>query len=184
LNSNYFYTTIGTTSTQVWEKFIFENNGTGQHNGDIFIEFWLFSYGNCPTGWHPYGFGDCWKNRPRTTYGYINPGLLTYYTLTGSVSSATDTVKLCYTTTGNCFAASDSDRVNLYSSNWWGSELNVFGWGGASQANFNAGTSLGLTVNNFANGQACGSGSTTGETNNLNLGSCNHYSQYITFTES
>lgn len=186
LNANKFSTTVGSCSTTGGEQFLFNNQGAGNYNGYISIQFWLQNCSPCPTGWNSYG-GNCFVNSPSKNYGYINPSSLTSYTLTGTVSSTGDSSKLCYTTTGNCIASTDSDRLGLYNGKWWSTEYNVFGYGSQSTANFNTGISIGVKINNFQQGQTCGSRGITLETNNMNLGpTCTGGSnlQYITFTES
>jgi hypothetical protein len=101
-----------------------------------------------------------------------------------------DEVNFCVSGVG-CSSISITDQVlNLYL-NWQDSEFNVFGYGDGSQANFNQGTTI--TVTNTLKDQSgnvivpsCASGGYTGETNNLNLGSCsqNIISGQIVFTES
>jgi hypothetical protein len=77
---------------------------------------------------------------------------------------------------------------------WTGSEFNVIGDGGGSQANFNAGTSLTVKID-LTDGTkkkpACTpNAGTTGETNNLNLGACKAFKgkgdavPYVQFVES
>jgi hypothetical protein len=186
LNSNTYTTVVSGKSTTGWEQFIFYNEGTGGNTGTVFIQFWLIGYGACPAGWTAYGT-SCYRNSPAATPGYEGPGTLNYYTVTGSVTSTTDTAKFCNSNAGLCYSTTDSDRVNLYSGNWWDSEYNVFG-SPSSQANFNAGTSLGLKVDNFEPGESCPVTpiSYTAETNNLSLGTCTGSStlQCITFSES
>jgi hypothetical protein len=98
-----------------------------------------------------------------------------------------DEVVFCDSTT--CYSVSVTMYVlNLYSQ-WLDAEFNTLGIGGGSQAVFNAGTHI--TVQNSLHDQktkaitpSCYSDYYTGETNNLNLGTCTHSSSYISFTES
>jgi hypothetical protein len=62
------------------------------------------------------------------------------------------------------------------SDGWTGSEFNIFGIGGGSQADFNAGTALTVEIDltdGTTDVPTCQArDGTTGETNNLNLKSC------------
>jgi hypothetical protein len=110
--------------------------------------------------------------------------------LSGTVSSnGNDTA--VFTDGSTAYSASQPDgTVSLGS--WWGqSEFNVVGNGGGSRAQFNSGTSITvhLAVSDGGTGApSCLSDSgTTGESNNLNLGSCSTAggsSPYIQFKES
>jgi hypothetical protein len=93
-------------------------------------------------------------------------------------------------TGGNCYTMAITDQVvNLYQY-WQDAEFNVFGLGSGSQANFNSGTTI--TVANTLKDQSgnvivpsCANTGYTGETNNLNLGSCSSNSNgQIVFIES
>jgi hypothetical protein len=186
-NSQTFSTTYGGKSTTGWEQFAFINQGTSA--GYAFIQYWMLgyhsSYGNCPAGWIQ-SSGDCYENSNTVSTGYENPAYLNKYTLTGSVSSGSDTSKFCDSNKGKCYSVSGSDSLNLVN-NWWDTEFNVFGYGVGSQANFNTGITLGVETNNFERGQGCSTTGYTGETNNLNLNNnCAGGLQqdYITFSES
>ena len=77
--------------------------------------------------------------------------------------------KKAYKTTGE-------DSVVYLSTGWKESEFNIVGDGGGSEADFNSGSSITVksaVTNGTTNAPICASNAgTTGETNNLNLGSC------------
>ena len=80
--------------------------------------------------------------------------------------------------------------VTKLASGWNYSEFNLFGAGGGSAATFNSGSSITVKIS-MTNGSTaaptCVNYGTTGETNNLNLGTCSGTggtSPYIQFTES
>jgi hypothetical protein len=92
--------------------------------------------------------------------------------------------KKAYKTTGK-------DSVVYLSTGWKESEFNIVGDGGGSEADFNTGSSITVestVTNGTANAPICASNAgTTGETNNLNLGSCSGAGgskPHIKFTES
>jgi hypothetical protein len=89
------------------------------------------------------------------------------------------------------YSVTGEDSVVYLSTAWTESEFNIVGDGGGSEAYFNTGSSLTVKVavtNGTTNAAVCASDSgTTGETNNLNLGSCTGKggaTPYIEFTES
>ena len=189
VNTNHYSITFNGHSTTAWEQFAFLNEGGSSNAGYGLVEFWLIGYylsvGSCPSGWTRY-VNNCYLNSNTVTTPYEGPGSLTSYSLTGSTSSTTDTAKFCNSSAGKCYSTTDSDRLSLYSGNWWDTEFNILGFGSSSKANFNAGTSIGLETDNFEPGESCGSVAYSGETNNLSLGTCTGSStlQYITFSES
>jgi len=97
---------------------------------------------------------------------------------------------LCLTG-GKCHTKSEPATVlNLYQQ-WRLAEFNVFGFIDGSQAQFNSGTAI--TVQNALTDQSgdpitpispCPNNGQTGETNNLNLGSCAISGNAIVFVES
>ena len=193
LNSNTFQTTVeGIGQYKAWEQFLFENEGSPHNNGYVFIQLWFFGYGRspCPVYWLSDGYGNCYRNSPMTSFGYVSPGSLTSYILDGTVTSTTDTAKFCDTYTGTCAASSATDRlIGLYNSNaWFSTEFNILGFQDSSQAVFNSGVALNVKTDNNQPTQSCGNRGLSGETNNLNLnlGSCQvgGNSNWITFGES
>lgn len=154
----------------------------------------------CPTS-HPYtsswtlapdGHGDCWANfamiNSTSLEGISNLG---YVSLSGfakcSNCGTNDEALLC--DQYNCWSVVEPDSVLSLASHWIDSEWNIFGYEDYSQAQFNSGASLTVDVSlSIASGGAfsssCLSGSYTGESNNLNAGTCHtSYGSYY-FTES
>ncbi|WP_233842924.1 hypothetical protein [Dyella sp. 2HG41-7] len=193
---------FGYSSCQVWEQFVYSTNNNGTPaEPQVFIQNWVFpsqsDYQNvgCPNGWNDAsGNGQyaCFTNSDATNVPAVSATDLGNLTLTGAVTSdGNDTVT--FTDGSEAYSASEPDSTNSLGSWWTQSEFNVVGNAGGSEAQFNSGTSL--TVNlavNDGNGDtpSCvgpNSSGTTGETNNLNLGSCNAVSgsaPAIQFTES
>jgi hypothetical protein len=216
INSQIFTCTpSGGASTQCWEQFVFRNlPGTGNPSV-IFIEYWLFDYtsinnvNNCPntapaSGWNLLWDsgeqkGDCWGDTASINLPTESPttklGSLTFTGTSNISSSGHDSVQIC--DGSNCYSQSVSDaELQLYNY-WTEAEFNVFGFGtppsgSPSTAQFNHGSSL--TAEIFAqDGSAnalspsCGSGGTTGEMNNLTLGTCHRQTPplaHIYFTDS
>jgi len=190
LNSNVFVGTSSyfTGSTIAWEQFVYSNSFQ-----QLYIQYWLINYiggsrTSCPTTPPPGGSGwflyspDCYANSPVMIVpgGKIPATNLGKVTLTGYANSAgspgNDIVQLCMTG-GSCYSVTLTDGiVNLYQ-HWTQSEFNVFGDGSGSEANFNLGTSIGvstalLTESGSGISSSCANNGTTGETNNLFLQGC------------
>jgi hypothetical protein len=188
LNSNFMSTDAcnGVSGCQAWEQFVYASGEEA-----AFMQYWLINYGDtCPSGgWMQYQ-GSCYMNSAAVSVPDDAISDLPNMTLTGSaVSGGTDTLTFfdgneAYTTTG------DDSVVDLGSA-WQASEFNVIGDGGGSEADFNSGTSITVNVSlndGTSDAPTCAADSgTTGETNNLNLGSCSASggsSPSIQFTES
>ena len=198
-NSQFFPTDTpytGNKQTTGWEQFVVINNDGGQT--DVFIQYWLLGYGSpCPSTGPPGGSpwmgyeGDCYANSPSTEDpSYEAATNLAKLTLEGFANVGSMDEDLYCINGGSCYSVSITDQVvNLYE-NWRYSEFNVFGFCCGSQANFNSGTSI--TVVNSLEDQSgnaivpsCANTGFTGETNNLNLGSCSPNSNgQIVFPES
>ena len=146
----------------------------------------------CPGEWHSSG-EDCWKNSAAVPVPKEVITQLETLQISGSaVSGGLDRLIMyvgeeSYRTTGE-------DSVLYLATAWKESEFNVFGDGNGSEADFNTGSSI-TVKNQVSNGTTdapiCLSGldatGTSGETNNLNLGSCipeGGANPYIKFTES
>lgn len=210
INSNFgFPVTYYGRATKGWEQFIFQSKGFSGSCGTstcglVWIEYWLVgyyaTYGSCPPasqdppgggfGWARSG-GNCYFNTNGALTRFepaTNLGLLTFSGHAHFQTSTKDQATLCVYG-GSCYAKSVTDTVLHLYKHWTQSELNVFGWGNGSRAEFNSGTDI--VVQNILEAQnagslavACLKGGTTGETNNLNLGSCSSGSSSITFSES
>jgi hypothetical protein len=184
-----------------WEQFVFINEPSGKYGTQIYIQYWLINYhstyGSCPSTHPPNGNGwfalsrDCYANSPSLPVPTQTASNLANLILKGyaNFANSNDEVVFCVSG-GNCYAVAITDQVvNLYQY-WQYAEFNVFGLGSLSQANFNSGTTI--TVVNTLKDQSgnvivpsCVITGYTGETNNLNLGSCSSNSNgQIVFTES
>ncbi len=187
LNSNFMTTAAcnGTSGCLAWEQFVYSSS---EHSA--FMQYWLINYGkSCPSGWNKYST-DCWKNSSAVSVPKIPIAYLSKLKLSGNaVANGNDTLvfsfgKKAYSTSGN-------DSVTYLATDWSQSEFNIIGDGGGSAATFNSGSKLTVkigVVDGTSNAPTCASNAgTTGETNNLNLGSCSGAggsSPYIQFTES
>jgi hypothetical protein len=112
--------------------------------------------------------------------------------LVGEAINGTDTVVLSGAAPGLLIGMNTDSVLNL-EQYWNTAELNVFGAGGGSEANFNSGSTIVVTtslleVNGSTNAPTCGSTDFTEEINNLTLvPPCLAYPSeypYIEFTES
>jgi hypothetical protein len=115
---------------------------------------------------------------------------LPYLKLSGqAVQNGIDTLVL--TTKSTAYSTTGNDSVVYLATGWNALEFNVVGDGGGSEAVFNTGTSLSdeivLTDGQTTAPTCKGDDGTTGETNNLDLGSCvasGGASPSVEFTES
>ncbi|WP_045737333.1 hypothetical protein [Xanthomonas sp. MUS 060] len=193
INSNYDATTnacADRSDCTVWQQFIYADNGP-EAQGGVFMQYWLQNYGSdCPTDWISDGNTSCYRSSDGISAPNVPATQLASVKLTASaVADGTDTVTLTYG--GTAYSVSASDNVLDIATVWTDSEFNVFGNGGASQANFNRGSSITVKVaalNGDTAAPTCTSGQgTTGETNNLYLGNCHALGGQmpsITFTEA
>jgi hypothetical protein len=186
------------TSCYQWEQFLYTPEYTNSTQYYVYIQYWLFavdstgtfkSVRRCPSGWSNYS-GQCYKNSSSVTVPASVQVIsnLKNLKLKGSISGGNDTVTLTNGTT--LYSVSASDGVTNLASGWNYSEFNLFGAGGGSAATFNAGSSITVKIsmnNGSTAAPTCVNYGTTGETNNLNLGTCSGTggtSPYIQFTES
>jgi hypothetical protein len=174
---------------------------------EVFIEYWLIDYGIddgydiCPSGFVDVGpdaegpGDDCVQNTRATVIvnGQLPIADLASLKLSGSAASGgTDAATVTYD--GKAFTATVADKLTDIASGWTQAEFNVLGNAGGSRADFNSGASLTVRValtDGSTTAPTCVSPSdydgTTGETNNLNLGTCTAAggsTPSIEFTES
>lgn len=186
------YACDGHIGCTVWQQFVYATDYYGAGKAAVFMQYWLLNWGSsaCPGGWGKYG-SDCYANSPLAAAPDIPITSLSQLELGATVqSNFTDSVTLYYgseVVTTNWF-----DFMLDISSVWNKVEFNIVGDAGGSQAQFNSGSSLKVILA-FADGGAAkpscqANGGTTGETNNLNLGSCTTSMVFgipvIEFTES
>jgi hypothetical protein len=168
-----------------WEQFVYSS---GEDAG--FMQYWLINWNTtCPGGWNSYS-GSCYKNSAAVRVPLQVITQLPYLKLSGTaVQNGIDTLVL--TTKSKAYSTTGNDSVVYLATGWNALEFNVVGDGGGSEAVFNTGTSLSdeiaLTDGKTTAPTCKADDGTTGETNNLNLGSCTASggsSPSIKFTES
>ncbi len=188
LNSNFMSGTAacnGHSGCQSWEQFVYSSSETS-----AFMQYWLINYGNsCPSGWNSYD-GSCYKNSAAVSVPKVAITSLANLKLSGTaVLNGTDT--LVFSNGTKAYSTTGKDSVADLATAWKQSEFNLVGDGGGSAATFNKGSSVTVKVavtHGSTTAPTCASNAgTTGETNNLKLGSCSGFSgstPYIQFTES
>ena len=143
-----------------------------------FMQYWLIRYTggtvHCPAGWNV-ATPDCWKNSAAIVAPQEVVTDLPQLNLSGNaVSGGLDT--LVFMDGTKAYSTTGQDSVMFLSAGWTGSEFNIIGDGGGSEAVFNAGTALtdqiDLTDGTNAVPTCKAHDGTTGETNNLNLKTC------------
>jgi len=185
LNSNYFSTSVcngvhGPGGTPVqdcqgWQQFVYSSHVYQA----AYIQYWIFwppnVVGTCPSGWFQVA-NSCYRNSgmaiPAGPYTIAD---LAQLSLTGTVSTANDTVLIARSGEGVYAQASDS-ALGL-AGQWRTGEFNIFGDGGRSLASFNLGATLvvrtvvedGVTDAPSCIGPATIDAGTTAETNSLTL---------------
>jgi hypothetical protein len=180
INSNYTGTTSacgGHSGCTVWQQFVYAPDYSRQGSAFVFIQYWLIGYGGtrCPSGWGSDGGGDCYRNSSGVSAPDEPITQLASMKMSGSATSGgNDTVTFTHGTTAYSISAKDS--VVGLASVWKQSEFNIVGNAGGSMAQFNKGASVTVHVaitDGTSNKPSCVSNAgSTGETNNLNLGSC------------
>lgn len=169
-----------------WEQFVY----FAEPYNEVFIQYWLINYNTtCPGGWLSDG-GDCYTNSNATNVPLQAITDLKYLTLTGTaVANGIDT--LLFTTQSDAYSVTNNDDMVYLADFWQGVEFNIVGPGGGSEAVFNAGTKITVNIDETDGTTAApdcvANDGTTGETNNLNLGSCKTLggvTPSVSFTES
>lgn len=168
---------------QGWEQFVFQNNLPPTYcTSCVSVYYWLVPYGGatCPAGWTP-DVGDCFISSTLAPVPLMTITPLPTMTLIGKISGGNDIVIL---DNNSSLTASVSDSTLDLALSWNTTEFNVFGGGGGNEAFFDepSGTSPGTTIvvkttvdDGTTNAPTCTNASFTGETNNLNLGTCCPY---------
>ncbi|WP_267224715.1 hypothetical protein [Dyella silvae] len=195
INSSFNSTTSacnGHSGCTVWQQFVYAPDYSVQGQAAVFMQYWLIGYGGhrCPSGWGSDGSGDCYKNSAAATAPDVPATQLGNVKLTGTVTAGgNDTV--VFTNGTQAYSSSGKDSVLYLAQVWNVSEFNVVGNAGGSEADFNSGSSITVNVavnNGSTTAPSCVANSgSTGESNNLNLGSCTASSgtmPSIRFTES
>jgi len=166
----------GAAGCTVWQQFIYATDYETQGSAAVFMQYWLLGFGaSCPSGYWSSPPVDCYKNSNYVSVPDVPIPDLGNLKLTGTaVKSGNDTVTFANGT--QAYSVSAPDSVLQIGTVWEQSEFNVVGDCGLSEAVFNPGAAITVNVAaNFGSTAApqCPSGAgTTGETNNLVLGSC------------
>jgi hypothetical protein len=215
VNTNFYNSAAcaGYSGCLAWQQYVLSTNTpvsltSNKLTGDteVFIEYWLINYGSssnasCPSdfingGADSEGPGvDCVQNTPASLIykGQIPITELASLKLSGSAKSG-GTDAAVATFGSDAYTATVKDSYTDISSGWTQAEFNVLGNAGGSKADFNtSGVSVTVKIaltDGSTSTPTCVSPSdydgTTGETNNLTLGSCSATggsSPYIEFTE-
>jgi hypothetical protein len=194
INTNAKETTsacAGHSGCTVWQQFVYSPNYNTPGEAAVLMQYWLIGWGSssCPKGgWWKSG-SDCVKNSayvpapdvPITNLGKI--GLM-------ATASAGGNDQVTFSDGSDSYSITGKDSVLDISSVWNKAEFNVVGNAGGSRADFNKGSSITVTLLLFDGSTSApkcvADDGTTGETNNLNLGTCTAYGGIpnIQFTES
>jgi hypothetical protein len=195
LNTNLTGTTAacaGHAKCVVWQQFIYATDYAAQGEAAVFMQYWIIGWGDsaCPSGFGSDGEGDCYGNSDYVTVPDVKPASLGSVSLSAAAEpNGKDTVVFTDGTTA--YSVSGLDKVLDISQVWKESEFNVVGDAGGSRAVFNKPVSitvnLALTDGTTTAPTCVANAGSTGETNNLNLGTCSAESgssPSIHFTES
>jgi hypothetical protein len=195
LNTQFTSTTAACKSHSgctVWQQWVYATDYEEQGEGAIFMQDWLIGYGSsrCPSGFGSDGEGDCYENSNAALPPDISPASLASLKLTATATkSGNDTAVVTYD--GEAYSTSQKDSTLDIASVWNTGEFNVVGNAGGSEAEFNNGASIKVNLavsDGSTSAPTCVADSgTTGESNNLNLGTCTASggsNPSISFTES
>jgi hypothetical protein len=161
----------------VWQQAVYGTDYDVTGEGSVFWQDWLIGYGgsSCPSGFGSDGEGDCYKNSSLTQLADIPPADLASVSLTSAFTTGgNDVVTLTYGT--EAYSATQKDSTLDIASVVDNLEYNVVGDAGGSEAEFNSGVSATVKIvatTATASTVSCVADSgTTGESVNLNLGTC------------
>jgi hypothetical protein len=180
LNTNFGSPTAacdGHAECIVWQQFIYATDYAVEGEGAVFMQNWLISWGDsrCPRGFASDGEGDCYGNSNYVSAPDVKPTSLAKLSLSASaVDGGKD--KVVFTDGTTAYAVTEADSTLDISQVWQQSEFNVVGDAGGSRADFNKPVSITVKValtDGTTSAPACvANGGTTGESNNLDLGTC------------
>jgi len=195
LNTNFTGTTAACDSHAgcvVWQQFIYATDYAVEGEAAVFMQYWLIGWGSsaCPSGFGSDGAGDCYGNSNYVSAPDVKPTSLASLSLSGAAADGgNDTV--VFTDGTKAYSVSGRDTVLDISQVWKESEFNIVGDAGGSRADFNKPVSITVKVavtDGTSSAPTCvANAGTTGESNNLNLGTCTSKGAtkpYIEFTES
>ncbi len=169
-----------------WQQFVYSSSSE-----QAFMQYWLIGQGTCPDStWMDAGGGDCYKNSAGVNVPQLPISDLSTMKMSGSaVKGGLNT--LVFTAKGEAYSVTGKDSVVELALDWNASEFNIIGDGDASEATFNAGSSvtvkIAVTSGSTAAPVCTANTGTTGETNNLTAGACTATggsTPYVEFTES
>jgi hypothetical protein len=175
------YTTAacnGHAGCTVWQQFLYETDAETDGDAGLYMQDWLIGYGSgaCPSGFGSDGEGDCYKESSMVSLPNIKPKSLGDATFTATAATGgNDTAVVTYD--GDAYSSSQKDSSLDIASAWNEVEYNIFSAGGATEAVFNS-SGVSITVNVAVNDGSTAApkcdadGGTSGDTNNLTLGSC------------
>ncbi len=182
----------GHSGCTVWQQFIYATDYETKGEAAVFMQYWLIGWGRsrCPSGFGSDGEGDCYGNSNYVAAPDIKATGLGSLTLAATATKGgNDTV--VFHNGSTAYSVSGADSKLDIATVWKESEYNIVGDAGGSEAVFNSGTSItvkvALTDGSTSAPTCVANDGTTGESNNLNLGSCSTAggsSPYIQFTES
>jgi hypothetical protein len=166
----------GHSGCVVWQQAVYAPDYAVSGNAAVFFQYWLIGYGSsCPSGWFIAGGGDCYKNSALATAPDEPITQLAHMKMTSTASSGGNDV-VTFADGASVWSVTAKDSVVNIATVWTESEFNVVGNAGGSRADFNKGSSVFVNVavsDGSTSKPACAANSgTTGETNNLNLGTC------------
>jgi len=179
LNSNDNATTsvcAGHSGCTVWQQYIYATDYITKGKGAVFIQYWLLNWGNtaCPKGFSNSG-GSCVMNSASIAAPDMKITQLGSMRLEGkAVAGGNDAV--LFGNGSHVYSVTTKDSVLKLGMVWTEAEFNVIGNAGGSRADFNKGVSVDVVIE-VADGSTSAphcllNAGTTGESNNLNLGSC------------
>jgi hypothetical protein len=160
----------------VWQQFVYATNYYSKGEAAVFIEYWLLNWGTsaCPKGWSKY-HEDCVINSKLTkapNFGITDLSELSF----SSTARAGGNDQALLVKGKEAWSMTAKDNVLDISSVWHEAEFNVLGDAGGSRADFNNGSDINVTLvlldGSTAAPKCVNNAGTTGETNNLNLGTC------------
>jgi hypothetical protein len=175
----------------VWQQFMYATDYNQKGEGALFMQYWLYNWvGLCPKsywgnnwvlGGTPFPGGTCYKNSAYAALPDIPVTDLGDVILSASATNGgDDVIWLEYADDSWSVTADDSSLASNpgldIASVWTQAEFNIVGDMDSSQASFNDGaqiTVLLAIVDGSQSPPSCPNNvGTTGETNNLSLGTC------------
>jgi hypothetical protein len=169
----------GAAGCRVWQQFIFTSNfdsgsSFGINGPAVFMQYWLLGYGSahCPSGYSPDNSDNsCFMNSQVVQVPSFPITGLSNVRLEGTANSSGDSA--VFINGSKMYGTSGADTVLNIATVWKQSEFNIFGDFSFSEAVFNPGASLNVSVAASTASATCVPGAgTTGETSNLILSSC------------